>query len=538
MTFKDGTPLSVNTTDNEREDLYIVSDLHLGEGRSSESRRYSRLESFFYDREYANFVDRVLVETMARRRQARLILNGDVFDFLSMVRLPPQNIIREKGMQISGEEHKYGLGTSPEKSAWKLERIMRGHPLFFRAMLRFVHAGHPITITRGNHDQELFWQPVRDIFYSCLADMAQEEGLTTLSQEVLREKITFEQWFYYEPGRVYVEHGHQYEATNSNRFYLHPVLPQEFSENNEEVLDYPTGSLFVRFLFNKLKQVDPFSTLFVRFDHYLGLLGRASFLDMVRTITLHFPFFLQAIKGARFFELHGMEKIADVHESCLDEVAQEKELDRETIQALDELMVEPVGKTKYSLVQEMLRPVITTVLRVAGIAMLSLSAWFVLFTLIHSTGWITGVFMRATLLAILAVVTVVGLFFGIMTLYKRVSSTRNPWEDTFYRKGEKISELLSVPFVCMGHTHKTDLRPFRTGSGFYANSGTWIISAGPWDAVKPRSRQFTFVRILDMTIDIFRWEDTTSRWEPVPLMEDYVPSPLERLITEDESISE
>ena len=97
----------------------------------------------------ANFVDRILVETMARRRKARLILNGDVFDFLSMVRLPPQEIIRESGMQISGEEHKYGLGTSPTKSAWKIEKIMWGHPLFFRALLRFAHAGHPTTDGSG-----------------------------------------------------------------------------------------------------------------------------------------------------------------------------------------------------------------------------------------------------------------------------------------------------------------------------------------------------------------------------------------------------
>jgi UDP-2,3-diacylglucosamine pyrophosphatase LpxH len=517
-------------------DLYILSDLHLGAGRSQESRRYSRLEAFFYDSEFAGFIDRVLVDSMAHRRRARLILNGDVFDFLSLTKVPSDEEAEAYGWTIRDDERKFGLDPTDSKSAWKMERILRGHPTFFAALLRFIQAGHPVTLIRGNHDPELFWPEVRDRLFSELAVQAKAIGLEELTESALRDKITIEQWFYLEPGRIYVEHGNQYEPTNSFRFNLHPVLPNENPEETTESLDYPTGSLFVRYMFNKMKQIDPFSTFFITLDSYFTILRRASFLDIARTLTLHFPFFLRTIRDARFFELHGMEEVTRTHEQSIQKLAEEKSLPLESVQALDDLMVEPLGKTKYSLLQEMLRPIVGTTLRILTIALISLCAWFFLFTLIQSTGRIAeGIFVKASLLAILSVITVVGIFFVIMNVIRRVASSHNAWSDPLYRKAERIAELMDVPLVSMGHTHRTDLRPFRHREGFFANSGTWIISTGPWDVVRAKSQQFTFVRVRDMDMDILRWDHTTNQWEPVPLMEDYQPTAMERLIQEDDS---
>ena len=534
-------PSTSMTSENSRasrpsEDLYILSDLHLGEGRSLESRRYSRLESFFYDSEFAGFIDRVLVDSMAHRRRTRLILNGDVFDFLSLTRIPSEEEMERWGWKIDEDERKFGLNPTPSKSAWKVSMILQGHPTFFSALLRFIQAGHAVTITRGNHDPELFFPEVRERFHQDLAAIAKEAELSDLTEEQLREQITFEQWFYFEPGRIYVEHGNQYEPTNSFRFNLHPLLPDEHPEGAEPFLDYPTGSHFVRYMFNKMKLIDPFSTFFITLDSYFTILRRASFLDIARTLTLHFPFFLRTIRDARFFELHGMEEVTQTHDLEITRLAREKSLPQETVQALDELMVEPLGKTKYSLLQEMFRPIVGTTLRILAIALISLCAWFFLFTLIQSTGRIAeGIFVKASLLAILSVITVVGIFFVIMNVLRRVASSHNPWADPLYRKAEQISELMDVPLVSMGHTHRTDLRPFRHRTGFFANSGTWIVSTGPWDVVRPKSQQFTFVRVQDMEMDILRWDHTTNRWEPVPLMEDYQPTAMERLIQEDDS---
>lgn len=519
------------------EDLYILSDLHLGEGRSRDSLRFSRLEVFFYDQELSNFVDRVLVEAMATRTPARLILNGDVFDFLTVTRLPSAVELREQGMRLHRSEHKFGLSTTARKSAWKLARIIGGHPTFFRALLRFAAAGHPVTILRGNHDAELFWDTVRDRFFAELDAIVAAEALA-LPPQVLRERVRFEHWFYLEPGRIWVEHGHQYEASNSFRYNLNPVLPARYSDAGAEVLDYPTGSLFVRNVYNKVKLVDPYSNYYVSLDQYMGIVGSANFFAMARTFGLHLPFFMRAIRDARFFELHGMEEIAATHQARLEDEARRNELDPALLHQVDALMVEPVGKTKYSLIQEMLRPFARSTAAVTAIGLLSIAGWFLVFTLIQSTGWIvSGILSKAWLMALFAVVTVTGLFVFLMWVHQRVAigATLDATGDTCYDRAERIAELVGVPLVSMGHTHRPDLRPFRRVPGRYANSGTWILNRSASDAIKPKSRQFTFVRVKGLEMDILRWDDAGRRWEPVPLLEDYRPSPFERLLGEDDA---
>lgn len=512
-------------------DTYILSDLHLGEGRSPESRRFARLESFFYDQEFANLIDRIIVESMVRRTMAHLILNGDIFDFLTLTRVPDARVLRMERFRLHRNEYRFGLGSSAAKSAWKMERIVRGHPSFFLAILRFLDAGHRVTMIRGNHDIELYWVAVQEKLISTLADLAKNNGFPSWTAEKLNERLRIEQWFYFEPGRMYVEHGHQYDAGNSFRFPLNPVLPSHLTGEDTEILDYPTGSIFVRMMYNKLKQVDPFSTHFVSLDRYLVLFGRATFIDIIRALTLHFPFFFRAIKAARFFELHGMDDIARLNETRLVEYAEKKQLPQKTIRSLADLMREPVGKTKYSLVQEAFRPVIRATATFGAIALLSVSAWFLLFTLIQGSGLLTsGLFLRASLLAILAVATVAGLFVLFTTVHRRIRTPPDPSMGIYFQKAEEIAKILDVSIVSMGHNHTADLRPFKTRRGFYANSGTWILTHGPWDVVKPKSRQFTFVRIWGHDVEVMRWDDTVSRWEPVHLLEDYSPSPIERLI--------
>lgn len=518
------------------EDLYILSDLHLGEGRSAETLRFSRLEVFFYDQELSNFLDRVLVEAMATHTPARLILNGDVFDFLTVTRLPTAAELRDQRMRLHRNEHKFGLSTTAQKSAWKLGRIIAGHPSFFRAILRFAAAGFPVTILRGNHDAELFWDLVRDRFYAEMDALARVEQ-PMLDPATLRERIAFEPWFYMEPGRIWVEHGHQYEASNSFRYHMNPVLPARYSDAGAPVLDYPTGSLFVRNVYNKVKLIDPYSNYYVSLDQYMGIVGSANFFAMARTFGLHLPFFMRAIRNARFFELHGMEDIAAVHRDRVREEAKRRDLDPALLEEIDTLMVEPVGKTKYSLIQEMLRPFARSTATATAIGLLSIAGWFLIFTLIQSTGWIvTGILTKASLMALFAVITVTGLFVLMMWVHQRVriGASLDATGDTCFERAEHIAELLDVPLVSMGHTHRPDLRPFRRRSGAYANSGTWILNRSASDAIKPKSRQFTFVRVKGLTMDILRWDDAGRRWEPVPLLEDYRPTPFERLLGEDD----
>ena len=514
-------------------DLYIVSDLHLSEGLSGDGRRFSRLEAFFFDEEFRNFLAHIREASERSERSARLILNGDIFDFLAAKQVPadPSELPHE---EITQTDKKYGMSTTAGKSAFKMRKIVRGHRAFFVAIMEFLRGGHGVTLIRGNHDVELYWPEVQAALLEEMQVLANEEWGTDSGFQV-KDHMDIRHWFYLEKGRIFVEHGHQYDHGNSFRFNLAPKMPAAFDENGKPVLDYPTGSLFVRYMFNKMKIVDPFTSFFISFDRYFFVVGRARFLDLIGALAYHLPFFLRTIKDARFFELEGTEHIRAEHEARRREEARNAGVEEDVLQELDSLMCEPVGKTKYSLVQEFTRPLVRTVVTVVGTAVLSLSAWFVVFSSIQSVSWLGGVVVRSSLLAILSVLTFVGLFLTFTTLHRRIGMREDEWGGVLADKAERIAGLLDVPLVSMGHTHDAILRPFRKRRGCFANSGTWIRQTGPWDVIKPGSHQFTFVRVVDEEMDVMRWINQERRWAPVPFMEEYDPSTIERILSDEET---
>jgi UDP-2,3-diacylglucosamine pyrophosphatase LpxH len=511
-------------------DIYIASDLHLGAGFDPASSRYSRLEAFFYDNDFRNFVRAIIDRQRAANQPATLVLNGDVFDFLSLVQLPEEAELRSAGMQLTPNEREFGLSSTEEKSVWKLEAIYTGHPKFFLALAELLCEGHYLVINRGNHDAELFWPAVRRRFDDIMVRTAGREGLTD-EPERLRERIQFNQWFYYEPGRFYIEHGNQYEPSNAVKYVLNPTLPPEYDIDHQPTLDYPMGSLFMRYLYNKMKLLDPFTTHYVTLEQYVGITYHHNFVDLLRTGTLNFPFFVKAMRDARVFEEQGMAPVKKEHEAKMAELAETSGLDQRLYQ-IEALMSRPVGTTKYNLLKQMLRPVVRGAATFLGIGLLSILIWFWIFSAIQHAPWLAdGLLGRASMLAIFAVLTVVGLFLGFSFVNRALHRAGDPNVQLCFDMAQQLSSMLDVKAVSMGHTHMADHRRMTNG-GTYTNTGTWIPHHGPWDSIKPMSRQFTFVTIRGDESKLHRWSNEAGRWEPVTLLEEYTPTALEKLFSE------
>jgi hypothetical protein len=252
----------------EERNLLIVSDLHLCEGLDPQSGKFSRLEDFLFDDAFARFLhyhEEVKNQPRFGGRPWLLILNGDLLDFLQVVSLPEEGrmlhavkgIGRHKELRIN--ERDYGLGTTAEESEWKLKRIARGHQSFFAALGWFVAHSNHIAVLKGNHDIEFHWPSVWERFVVEVERAYTRERLMlgqgpSVTSEELDARIRFCPWFYYEPGRVYVEHGGQYEPASYFADYLNPVVPDD-----PERIQLPWGSLFVRYLFNKVEDVHPFA---------------------------------------------------------------------------------------------------------------------------------------------------------------------------------------------------------------------------------------------------------------------------------------
>ena len=191
---------------SSKEDVFIVSDLHIASGRNTMGV-YKGTENFFADEAFSRFL--VYAHETKKTSQAILVINGDVFDFLRTTEYPVKskkvkmsmhidhflkfrrsvkpdavnsnaieyeynewsNELKKCGItkttdqlksSISKNEKEYGLQTDDYKTIYKLIRIRQGHPVFFTALAQWIDKGNKIIIVKGNHDLELYWPAVRN----------------------------------------------------------------------------------------------------------------------------------------------------------------------------------------------------------------------------------------------------------------------------------------------------------------------------------------------------------------------------------------
>src|SRR5262249_37773844 len=121
-------------------DIVIVSDLHISEGYDARTGTYGRKEDFFYDRAFTRFLAHLRERAQTEGRKWRLVILGELFDFLQVeLDQPARN----------------PLDRSEQATCDRLDRIAAGHPEFFAALGHFVADGVPLDILPGNHDIEM-----------------------------------------------------------------------------------------------------------------------------------------------------------------------------------------------------------------------------------------------------------------------------------------------------------------------------------------------------------------------------------------------
>ncbi|MCX7816744.1 MAG: metallophosphoesterase [Syntrophales bacterium] len=233
--------------------IVVISDLHLSEGWKSSTGRISRLEDFFFDDAFERFLCWLNSEGRRLGVPWRLVIAGDMVDFLQIVEIPT-----DMDLKLRPSELEFGLGTSSDRTVWKLNVLMNGHDRFFRALISFLAAGNHLSVVAGNHDIEWTMPEVKRAFLEFLENKARKMGC-----DFLRSNVTFHTWFYFEKGTVWIEHGHQYDALNSFDFPYYPYIPQ-----TREIL-LPAGSFFVRYLFNTVEQINPFADNIKPIGEYL-----------------------------------------------------------------------------------------------------------------------------------------------------------------------------------------------------------------------------------------------------------------------------
>ena len=194
--------------------VLAFSDVHLGSDLVShafpDAPRRTRL-SEKRDRDLSALLDWYRAHRV-EDRPWRLVIGGDFIDFSGMsVMAQAHEIVTEP----TEEEIAHGLGGAADHSLAKLKLVMDHHASIMQSLADFVAAGNQLVIVRGNHDIDWHWDCVQAEFKTRLAALAQ----------VPDGAIEFAPWFYYEEGRLYLEHGHQYDSYCSHEHVLYPVAP-------------------------------------------------------------------------------------------------------------------------------------------------------------------------------------------------------------------------------------------------------------------------------------------------------------------------
>ncbi len=311
-------------------DLIVISDLHLSEGRSSETKRYSPNEDFFFDESFCRFLEYLDRESQKFQRKWKLIIAGDMIDFLQIISLPKPG---EASFHISEREKKFGLGTEAVKTMWKLKRIMDGHWRFFQGLANFLNKGHRLVIIPGNHDIEFVYEEVQNTFKSELLRYLTD----TPETKNIEASLEFFPWFYYESDLVFIEHGHQYDPLNSFDFFLCPFRTYK----NETTIDLPSGSFFVRYFFNKIEKIDPFADNIKPMTKYICWALRHRFFSSIfRGILWNYgKLFLETLKKRKPMSRLEKEKLSQKQKDLLKLEAQRFGLSEDILNSIKSLWI-------------------------------------------------------------------------------------------------------------------------------------------------------------------------------------------------------
>lgn len=501
-------------------DLIVISDLHLSAGYDEKTEKYSRLEDFFFDEEFKSFLE-YLQETNPYNNH--LIIAGDLFDFLQIdgdklkelydeernknPKIKPYKKWTYEFEKITKRERKFGLSTEQDKSVWKMGQILKGHEVFFQALANFLSEENCLSIISGNHDIELYWKDVQDALTDGIVKYASSPKA---NPQQIKNRTKFYPWFYYDNDyATYIEHGNQYDPWNSFEYFLSPLFKPDPSK-----LWLPSGSLFVRYFFNKLEASNPFADNIKPFTKYMHWVWKEDLLQFLKHILRYLPTMINVFRKGLISGRTEAKKSEGKNEERIKESAKKFGLNEDAvIKIYTSLKAPPFSGRKllniftYSTFALIVIAVVTSLcLRVAF--------YFHVPSTPLKTFW-----QKSLYPLILAIYPIIrwGWRKILRKKYLKIFLGKlREWITTHLkgRIGKWISKLLQVDIlndallgikerlndvqiIVTGHTHDPDVKNLVSGNNTfqYFNTGTWTVILSEEDRIIREGKQFAFVWI-------------------------------------------
>lgn len=439
----------------------MLSDVHLGSDLVQHAAPWTA-ERLASQREVDHQLVAFLSYYRARAEAGRpwkLILVGDIFDLVGMSVAP---VVAQGGSPPKPEDLRHGLGNASDQSAEKMRHVVERHRSVFAALGAFVQDGHHLVMVRGNHDVEFYWESVQAVFVSALIEL-QGAAIDLAAQEGIRRRVEFHDWFYYEPGMVYVEHGHQYDETCSYHHQLAPLCPDDPSR-----LSYSFSDILMRYIVRPTRGLSSDGHENQQLSDYVKLAVSLGVGGCVGLSTRFGRALGRMLTACRSHAGPRASSIGDEQERRLRALADARRLAPETLRALADLAAKPVTGGLASIVRSVFLD------GVAAIGALGLLIGGLLLS-----GWLPAYAVAAVGMA------------GVLPVASLLRSSRVHDPDACLRAGAaQVAKLFPAAYVVMGHTHQYRFEALsESPRTTYINLGWWAGDEceAPVGAAPPRS---------------------------------------------------
>lgn len=421
----------------------IISDLHLTDAEPSRPRKKVRhrlwkkfkTKEFFIDKQLCEFLFEI--EKKAQGQNIELILNGDIFDFDSVMALPVKPIYHFHWI-----ETRRGLFPKEDRSVFKMNVILEEHSEFIHELKNFILRGHSLVIIPGNHDVELHFPKVQKAFFDTLN-----------LPESAASRVRFVKWFYISENDTLIEHGHQQDPYCLCENPLNPFLV----DYNELRIRLPFGNVACRYIMNGMGLFNPHVE-----KNYIMSLGEYLTFFVKYLITTQPLIMWTWLWGSVATLIHVTKdrfsepfKPLKKFEDIVKETALASQTDPSVVRELQTLFATPATQNPYLIAKELWLD--RAFLIVAGLA----STFFIVSQLNYYFG-LSLFWVFAPLLLLIPF-----FLFYARSVTSLVSTYKEPDELLFSQQ----AEITGVNRIVYGHTHIP--RHEYYGSVEHLNSGSW-----------------------------------------------------------------
>ncbi|MBX2988069.1 MAG: metallophosphoesterase [Bdellovibrionaceae bacterium] len=429
----------------------ILSDLHLCEAEPVNPKyplwKKFKTRMFFFDGVFADFLSHL--EDKAGGAPIELILNGDIFDFDSVMALPEEPVFR-----LSWLEKKRGLFPRSERSSFKIKVILKDHPLFVEALRNFIARGHRVVFVIGNHDLELHFPAVQQ-------EILRHLSLTPEAQD----RVRFIDWFYISNQDTLIEHGNQYDPYCVCEDPLNPFT----KGYNHVSLKLPFGNLACRYIMNGMGFFNPH----VDSNYIMGL--REYVTIFLRYMARAQPLLIFSWFGGSVATLgHSFKDrlVAPIRnplkiEDRVEDIARRANAEPRMVRELRELFAAPASSNPWLLMRELW----------LDRALLIFAAFVVIFQLFSSIRAVYSISFFWMFIPLF-------LFLPFFLFYSRsVTSLVSGYKEPDEKILAMASAITRVSRIVFGHTHHA--RHEMIGAVEHLNSGCWSPAFLDIECTKP-----------------------------------------------------